>query len=332
MTGFDLWNSSHRAANAVKRGPHRDIVDAWAKAVRAANLRLGLSESPESVVAPAAATEGQAWYQRMRELVDEYRPDLLYTVAAAPSPEAGHRLMAHLYNRSIEWHDDLTAVYAARTTAEAHIAATGVATIVRGSQDTIAANPWQCDTPLNDWVYDREMPMRPAGDVIRELVDVVSKNGNLLLDVPLRGDGSLPDEAGAVLDDIGAWLKLNGEAIYGTHPWQVSGEGPTETIGGPDGEKKTLPYTPEDIRYTSKTWYDGDVPHETLYAIVLGWPGAEEEVVLGALADAPKARPIGTVRLLGYDGVFRMLRDRDGLHIQLPPEPPCQHAIVFRID
>lgn len=334
--GVDLWPSTHREMNAVNHGPHRDIVGAWAEAVRAAGLQFGVSEHPAPVPAvPTAVSDPAAarrWYARMHELVERYRPDLLYVVGQAPSTEAGRYLQAHFYNSGIAAHDDLTGVFAARTTDDAHIAKTGAATIERGSLAAIAEAPWQCDTLLNDWVYDRGLAMRPATPVIHQLVDVVSKNGNLLLNVPLRADGSLPDEAGAVLDEIGAWLQLNREAIYGTHPWRIYGEGPTETVGGPQGEKQTLPYTPDDIRYTAKTWYDQNVPHETIYAIVLGWPGPREEVVLEALADGPNAQRIGTVRLLGFDGALRVVRDRHGLHILLPTEAPSRHAIVFRID
>jgi alpha-L-fucosidase len=327
---FDLWNSSHRATNAMKLGPKRDIVGAWSAAVRASGLRFGISEHP----APDTATEtAKVWYDRLHELVDLHRPDVFYMVGALPSEEAGRSLTAHLYTRSIQWHQDLTAVYAARAASDPEISEIGVVTIERGSQSAVASNPWQCDTALNDWVYDRDAPMRPATAVIHELADIVSKNGNLLLNVPLRADGSLPDDAGVVLDEIGAWLTLNGEAVYGTRPWLVSGEGPTETIGGPLGENKTLPYTPEDIRYTHKAWLNDDgKPCESIYAILLGWPGGGEEVVLGALAAGPKARAIGTVRLLGHSGALRVVRDNDGLHILLPVEAPCRHAVVFRID
>lgn len=329
--GVDLWDSTHRPLNAMNRGPRRDIVEAWAAAARAANLPLGLSEHPATNATRNGET-AQTWYWRMHELVGAYAPEMLYVVGTPPSPEVAQRLMAHYYNHNIERHDDLTAVFAARPTDVEFINKTGAATIERGSRADIAELPWQCDTLLNDWVYDRGLSMRPARGVIHQLIDVVSKNGNLLLHVSLRADGSLPDDAGVVLDEIGAWLAVNGEAIYDTIPWRVFGEGPTETVGGPEGEKRTLSYTPEDIRYTAKTWYDRDVPHETLYAIVLGWPGPREEVILGELADVPGARPIGTVRLLGYDGALRILRDRAGLHIQLPVEPPNPHALVFRID
>lgn len=334
--GFDLWDSSLRENNAVKRGPGRDVVGAWAAAVRAKGLRFGVSEhraGPGAAEAGAAeGDEAQVWYGRMRELIDLHRPDLVYTVGPVDD-EARRHLMTHLYNRTIAWHDDLTGVFAARAEDCAHIARTGVETIPRGSREAIAPQPWQCDTALNDWVYDRAMPMRPAGAIIRQLADVVAKNGNLLLNVPLRADGSLPDDAGAVLDEIGAWLAVNGEAIFNTRPWRIAGEGPTATVGGPDGEKRTLPYTPEDIRYTARTWYDDhDVAHETVYAIVLGWPGPREEVILEAWADKLDPLPIGTVRLLGYDGALRIVRDRVGLHILLPDEAPNEHAIVFRID
>jgi len=310
--------------------------------VRGAGLRFGVSEhnapgydsrelNPQPSTAPGGA---ERWYARIHELADTARPDLLYTIGRPVPDDVNWRLLAHYYNRGLDWHDDLEVVYAARANTHPWIAGTGVETIERGVTAGIAAAPWQCDTPLNDWIYDREMPMRSATAVIHQLADVVSKNGNLLLNVPLRADGSLPDEAAAVLDEIGAWLEVNGQAIYGTRPWGPFGEGPTETVPGPLGEKQTLPYTPEDVRFTVKAPPPGlglDM-RETLYAIVLGWPGPGEEVVISALATGPKQRPIATVRLLGHRSALRMVRDRDGLHIQLPPDAPCRHAIVFRID
>ena len=343
---FDLWNSSHHRGNAVNFGPKRDIVGAWASAVRAQRLRFGVSEhlaaSPEYLsggnlesAVPDPAAWPKAWFGRVRELIDLHRPDVLFVDGGVPFGEAGRRLIAHYYNQGLLWHDDLEVVCTLKSRPGAggeYIEGIAVEDVERGSKAAIAPTLWQCDTALNDWIYDRDAPMRPTTAVIHQLIDVVSKNGNLLLNVPLRADGTMPDEAGAVLDEIGAWMKLNGEAIYGTRPWSVFGEGPTETIGGALGENKTLSYTSEDIRYTAKRWFDKEVEHETVYAILLGWPGAGEEVVLSALPAGPKARPIGVVRLLGYEGALRMVRDRQGLHIQLPAEAPCRHAVVFRVD
>jgi alpha-L-fucosidase len=372
----DLWPSSHHRWNSVALGPKRDLVGAWAAAVRAKGLRFGVSEAlvsawqwnvrnsatdqdgplagqPYDRADPQFAdlyfpprrrqVEGlepppdgwaAAWYARVRELVDLHQPDLVSS-HGPPSLGAAHvHLAAHFYNRGIEWRQE-PGVYSLQSEGpgDAPVGIYATEEILRGSRAAIASRPWQCLTSLNDWIYDRAAPMRPARAVIHELADVVSKNGNLVLGVPLRGDGSLPDAAGAVLDEIGLWLAINGEAIYGTRPWRESGEGPTETIGGPGGENKTLAYTPEDVRYTAKTWLDDDgKERETLFAIVLGWPGPGEEVFLGALAAVPGARPIGTVRMLGYPEALRVLRDRDGLHILLPREAPNEHAIVFRID
>jgi alpha-L-fucosidase len=372
----DLWKSSRHRWNAVDLGPKRDLVAAWATAVRARGLRFGVSEglsaawqwnvrntaadrtgpeagkpydraNPEFAdlyfpprqqkaegLEPPPAGWAEAWYARVRELVDSSQPDLICTLGTGSLGEAHVYLATHFYNRGIEWRGE-PGVYSLQSEgpSERPVSAFATEEIVRGSRAAGADRPWQAVTSLNDWIYDRDLAMRPARAIIHELADVVSKNGNLVLGVPLRGDGSLPEKAGAVLDEIGLWLAINGEAIFGTRPWRVAGEGPTETVGGPGGENKTLPYTAEDVRYTVKTWLDDDgIARESLFAIVLGWPGPGEEVFLGALAAGPGARPIGTVKLIGHDDAVRVVRDADALHILLPRQVPNEHALVFRID
>src|SRR5690606_17294404 len=128
---------------------------------------------------------------------------------------------------------------------------------------------WQTDTAVakNSWGYTENQEYKEAGDIIDDLIDIVSKNGTLLLNIGPRPDGTIPEGDSAILLEIGKWLEVNGEAIYGTRPWQIYGEGPTEVIEGSFKDTARQPFSGRDIRYTTK----GD----TLYAILLDWPGSE---------------------------------------------------------
>lgn len=151
---------------------------------------------------------------------------------------------------------------------------------------------------------------------------MVSKNGNLLLNVGPRPDGTIPEPVQQVLRDVGAWLKVNGEAIYGTRPWTRYGEGPTAVAGGAFHDTDTKPYTSEDFRFTTKG--------ETLYAIELGWP-ADGKVTIHSLgSSALTGQKVQSIDLLGSDARLEWRQDPDGLRIQLPTRPPGKYAYVFR--
>ena len=163
------------------------------------------------------------------------------------------------------------------------------------------------------------------------LADIVSKNGNLMLSVPVRGDGSIDSDEVKIVGDIGAWLKVNGEAIYATRPWTVFGEGPSTKSfekGQFDGQRDadTKPFTPADIRFTQSK--DG----RTLYALVLAFP-ADGKVTIQSLAENSASWPgkIGGVRMPGLRGKLKFTRDANGLHVTLPDKKPCDIAFALKI-
>lgn len=160
-----------------------------------------------------------------------------------------------------------------------------------------------------------------AGTVIRRLCDIVSKNGNLLLSVPLRGNGTIDADEREILQQLAAWMSHNGEAIYGTRPWRVFGEGPTQIKDGMFGEEKAPSFTGEDIRFTKK----GD----TLFAIVLGWPPAQTLTLTSLAAGTPGS--VERVELLGAAAPLSFTRDAAGLKVALPPTLPGEHAFAFRL-
>ena len=184
---------------------------------------------------------------------------------------------------------------------------------------------WQNDTSIskNSWGYVREQDYKAASGIIGDLVDVVSKNGALLLNVGPRPDGTIPEREQEILLEIGEWLRINGEAIYGTRPWQIFGEGPTEVAEGSFTDTKRSPFTGNDFRFTKK----GDV----LYAIALAWPG-EEAVIRSLSASSPYGpTDIIWISMLGYPDPLAWEQDEQALRIKTPPAKPCQHAYVFKI-
>jgi alpha-L-fucosidase len=359
---FDLWNSTHHKWNAVKMGPHRDVVGDWQKAAKKLGLRFGVSEhlgasftwwqdshrsdktGPLAGVPydgadpqyhdlyhwPAAADDKgwyskdprwhHLWFARIRDLVDQYQPDLLYTDGGVPfGNETGLSMIAHLYNASASRNSGKAdAVYTCKQKSEGG----WVEDLERGVMPGIRPLPWQTDTSIGDWFYNRTWKYRGADWVIQMLVDIVSKNGNLLINVVQRPDGSLDPEAEKVLAEMAEWIAINGEAIYQTRPWLVHGEGPVRARGG--HFKEDFAYTAKDIRFTSK----GD---HTLYAFALGWP-AEKKLLIRSVARFPEVTgKIAAIELLGHQGPLKWTHDGDGLAIDLPDQKPCDYAIALKI-
>jgi alpha-L-fucosidase len=265
----------------------------------------------------------QVWFNRIRDLVDSYEPDLLYSDGGIPFGEVGRSLVAHYYNSNIGKHGRLEAVYNCKGGAETageFYAEACVQDIERGVMTAVNPRPWQTDTSNGDWFYKEGDSYKSAADVIRMLADIVSKNGNLLLNVVLDPDGSLPAESQALLSGLAPWMRVNGEAIHGTRPWSVYGEGPTETAGG--AFKESAKYTAEDIRFTTK----GD----TLYAITLGEPS--QRVAITSLGRGGREkRAVRRVHLLGVGEALKFRQTDGALVVELPGRVPSAHASVFKI-
>jgi alpha-L-fucosidase len=158
--------------------------------------------------------------------------------------------------------------------------------------------------------------------VVHQLIDIVSKNGNLLLNIGPRSDGTIPEEVQQVLLDVGAWLNVNGEAIYGTRPWRIYGEGPTKVAAGSFHDTDTTRYTAEDFRFTTK----GNV----LYAIGLDWP-TNGEAVIHALASTAGSEHVLSVTLLGSDAKLQFDQRPDGLHVRMPAQAPAKYSYALRV-
>jgi alpha-L-fucosidase len=265
------------------------------------------------------------WLARTTEIIDKYQPELLYLDWWVGQPAFRpylEKLAAYYYNRAASSKQGVVLTYKQHDFPEN----AAVLDIERGKLDSLRLLPWQTDTSLSiqSWGYVKDDQYRDARSLIDELVDVVSKNGNLLLNVGPKADGTIPEQAQHVLLQIGDWLRQNGEAIYGTRPWLVFGEGPTQDANSTAKGKDIRNYTAEDIRFTTKGG--------TLYAIALGWPRGGKLIIHTLWKGTPYLRrPIAHVDLLGSSSPLHWEQTATGLVLDLPDLPPNDAAYVFRI-
>jgi len=351
--GFAMYDCSYSEWNAVKMGPKRDIIGELAAAIHKQGLVFGLSshraehwwflnggmqfdsdvQNPRysDFYGPAQPKETQPdqayldnWLLRTCELVDKYKPQLVWFDwwIEEPAFEAyRQKFAAYYYNRGVQWKKGVAINYKNQAFPEG----TAVYDIERGQLAGIRPILWQTDTAIskNSWGYVKNQDYKTAEALVGDLVDIVSKNGVLLLNVGPRSDGTIPEPEQQILLEIGEWLAVNGEAIYGTNTWKVYGEGPTQVSEGSFADTKRPPFTGEDIRFTTKG--------EALYVIILAWPG--EQVTLKSLRTASPLwdKEISGVSLLGHKGRLERSRDESGLTIRMPDRKPCKHAFVLKI-
>jgi alpha-L-fucosidase len=279
----------------------------------------------------------EKFFDRTVDLINKYEPDLVYfddtVLPLWPISDAGLRIAAHLYNTSIKKNNGkLQAVINGKILDEMQRKCM-VWDIERGQSNTIESLPWQTDTCIGNWHYDRALfdnrGYKSAETIIHTLADVVSKNGNLLLNIPVRGDGTIDEQELAVVEEIAAWLKTNGESIFDTRPWKIFGEGPAiasavalTNQGFNEGTGK--PFTSEDIRFTTR----GDV----LYAIALGMPSDGKVIIKSLAADGKLYQnKIAHTNLIGNSEPMQFLHNDQGLVITLPESTSKQFAYAFKI-
>jgi alpha-L-fucosidase len=267
------------------------------------------------------------WYRRCKELVDKYQPDLLYfDNFDLPLGQAGLDIAAHYYNASVARRGRLDVVLNTKELPEDRQGAL-VEDVERGYRAEIIPFVWQTDTCIGEWHYNREVLERKsymrADAVIHRLCDVVAKNGNLLLSIPMKGDGTIDSEERAIVTAVGDWMERFGDAIHGTRPWRVFGEGPTEVVSGMFGESAAKPFSAQDIRFTTKS---GD-----LFATTLGTPGGTVTVAsLGNSGQFSDSR-IDRIEVVGNNAPLEFRRDAAGLHVDVPGQAVHDFGIALRI-
>ena len=328
--GLHLGASSHRIEHdwflEGGRKQDSDVNDPkYAAFYGPAHPRLGddgaaLAED-WTYVSPAYAKD---WVARNAEIVQKYHPDLIFFDWWIGQPSVRPyvaEFAAYYYNESSKRGPvgiiNSKLVDMQKTSA--------VLDIERGQLSSILPEAWQTDTSVSNksWGYIENDTFKTPKFIVQQLADVVSKNGNLLLNIGPRSDGTIPQPVQEVLLDVGAWLKVNGNAIYGTRPWTSFGEGPTKVEAGSFHDTQTKPYTAQDFRFTTNG--------ETLYAIEMAWPKEGEAVIHTLSSDVVGARKVNSVSLLGASAELTFTQRADGLHIKVPAEAPGKYAYVYRI-
>jgi alpha-L-fucosidase len=299
--------------------------------------QLGHYNWPQSGTPPLDKNYVEKFFNRTIDLIDKYQPDLLYfddtVLPIYPASDIGLRIAAYFYNTNLARNGGkLEAVLTGKgLNAEQRRAL--ILDVERGVTTGGETMPWQTDTCIGSWHYERRLfdqhKYKSAKQVVRMLIDIVSKNGNLMLNIPVRGDGTIDDDEVKVLDALAAWIEPNGEGIYGSRPWKVYGEGPSTIATAPKGQfggaKDVRSYSAKDVRFTAK----GNI----LYAFFMAWP-EDGKVTLTTLAKGSESYPqdIARVELLGGEKVpLKFDRDESGLIANLPQERPNEFAYALKI-
>lgn len=355
--GFAMYKTSLSKWNAFDMGPHRDIIGELAKSIRKEGLIFGVSshraehwfffyngrlinsdvndlryqdfygpaeeggyDFPNHTMTPEFLND---WLLRCTELVNKYHPQIFWFdewIGSQPVFQPYLKTFAsYYYNHAKEWGKTVVINYKY----EAFPDSAGVLDIERGKQAGIRDLPWQSDDAVGykSWGYIKDEHYKSPQYLVDELVDIVSKNGNLLLNIGPCSDGTIPEEQQQLLLDMGKWLHTNGEAIYGTRPWVLFGEGPAKSIGGDHIDQKVKPFTAADIRFTTKG--------KVLYAITLAIP--DGAVLIKSLSTKADHGKVSHVTLTGSREKMSWSQTEDGLEIRPVKHYPSAYAAVFKI-
>lgn len=346
--GFSMYDSDLNEWNAVKMGPHKDIIGLLKKAIEKEGLVFGLSthraenawffnggmKFPSDVQDMSISLYGRRyenekytedfareWLTHTYELIDKYEPKLIWFDWTVNNPVLMpyfNKFLAHYYNNALDWGEDVVV-----NTKQGYPTNIHVWDMERGKSDKMMQFPWQTDTSVGkrSWSYIDGEENKTPEQIVHDLIDIVSKNGNLLLNIGPRADGTITEEQKGVLLSIGKWFGVNGDAIYGTRCWKKFGEGDAEPTKGSFSDNEATPYTARDIRFTTKG--------NDFYAIALNW---DTDLLIRSLdANAIAHAKIMNITLLGSDEKITWEQTKDGLKIAFPKNKPCEYAYSFKI-
>jgi alpha-L-fucosidase len=344
--GYSMWNSSVNEWNAVRTGPRLDLVGLHANAIRAKGLKFMVSlhhaynftgyyqwvpsQSDASLRKLygqlGSAAEQQLWYDKLREVIDLYQPDLLWQDFNLTQVPESQRLnfLSYYYNRAVAWNKDVVATYKDGFNNRGE-----VFDFERGGPAGIQTPYWLTDDSISSssWCYTAGIGYYTMKAMLHSLVDRVSKNGTMLLNIAPQWDGTIPSGQRDILLGIGDYLRRFGESIYATRAWSSFGEGPTQMGGG----SFTTPRegTNTDIRFTRNK------ANTVLYATVMGWPGSTLNVTTLS-SNRINLGSLTSVQLLGstagtYLDLANRTQDGGGLHITMPAQPYSAPAYVVKL-
>jgi len=365
---FFLWKSEIHKWNAFNMGPKKDVVGLWQKAAQKQGLKFGVSEHLAASYTWFQAAHGadkngdlkdvpydgadpqyadlyhtkaapndrdwlttnpewmKEWYADVKELVDTYHPDLLYSDSKLPFNEVGRSMLANFYNGNQSFHNGKpTAVYNCKEQSNGK----WVEDLERGVQGDINPFPWQTDTSIGDWYYRTGQRYKSGKEVVQMLIDIVSKNGNLLINVVQTPEGDLEPDVLKIVEDIASWMPFNGDGIYGTRPWKIYGEGPStvkenQKKGQFAGLTDTRAYQATDIRFTIKG--------KNLYAFCMELPDGDIMIKSLGKNSTVNDKAIANVKLLGSKQKLNWKQQDDALIITKPAGIPALGVLGLQIE
>jgi Alpha-L-fucosidase len=347
--GFSMYDSELNKWNSVKMGPKKDIVGLLKEAVEKEGLVFGLSTHRaenawfynggmkflSDVQDMSISLYGwryeqekytdemaREWLTHTYELINKYEPKLIWFDWTVNNPVLMpyfNKFMAYYYNNALDWGENVVV-----NTKQGYPTNVQVWDMERGKSDKMMVFPWQTDTSVGkkSWSYIDGEENKTPEQIVHDLIDIVSKNGNLLLNIGPRSDGTITEEQKSVLLSIGKWLKINGEAIYDTRCWKKFGEGEAEPTKGSFSDNNATAYTASDIRFTTNG--------NDFFAIVLNWDDNNtliKSLNKEAIADAK----ILNISLLGSNEKIDWQQTNEGLKIFFPKNRPCEYAYSFKI-
>ncbi|MCF7569100.1 alpha-L-fucosidase [Sabulilitoribacter arenilitoris] len=365
--GFSMWDSDVTPWNVSNKGPHKDITGLLKSSItkrgmkfittfhHARNLQryngkpdendFGKSHYPLFEGMPPASKDEELkflygnipeeqwnediWFGKLKEVIDKYQPDIIWFDSWLDQiPEAyRQKFCAYYLNQAKKWGKEVVIV---RKQDDLPLTCS-VDDLEKSRKNKLEKKSWMTDETVStgSWSYTEDLKIKSAADVLHVLIDIVSKNGVLLLNISPKADGTIPEDQKDVLLQMGEWLNKYGESIYGTRPWYTFGEGPTKE---PEGHFKNheaflkVKYSAEDVRYTTK--------NSNIYATILGWPGKNKKFLLKAFSKTEwaDAKEIKNVTLLGSDEKIDFEWTDEGLLVVFPTEVVDTMAVVFKVE